>query len=255
MNMKLNQLLYLCPNLTKYLYLISILIISNSLSAYNVHLGDVIFSDPYSPNQKRNIDINGVIDDIIVTAKNVSKGFDLYPNTDQPNYLRLKVTLPPIDLNLQADEIVDYYVFTTKIYYGYDALHSSEAFTLSYSTDDDNSYTKVTDYLSAETENAQTTMSYTSDGDVTATQPPSGSPPEVHIVSYEIPVSVIGSITHLRYNVEASPGWSTTNGGNIVINEFDTSLSAEIVPEPSTYALLLGLMACVAIAYKKRINQ
>jgi hypothetical protein len=253
--MKRNQLFCLCPNLTKYIYLIFILIISNGLSAYNVHLGDVIFSDPHNPNQKRSTDLNGVIDDIIITTKRISSGFDLYPNANQPNYLRLKVTLPPIDLNLQVDEIVDYYVFTTKIYYGWDEEHSSEAFTLSYSSDDGNSYTKVTNYLSAETENTQTTMSYTSDGDVTATQPPTGSPLEVHIVSYEIPVSIIGSITHLRYNVEASPGWNPNNGGNIVINEFDTSLSAEIVPEPSTYALVLGLVACVAVAYKKRINR
>ena len=256
--MKFNKSLTSYPKFCKYIYLFSILVIHHSLSAVHVYnLGDIVFSDPLSSNQQSHIALEEVIDDIIVTQKFISAGFDPYPNTDQPNYLQLRIAGVPTNngLNLNANERVDYFIFTSSIYYSWDEEHATKAFNLSYSTDDAVSFTKVTDYISAETENAQTTISYNSDGDITATLAPVGSPLEVHRVAYRIEVSLSESITHLRYNVPVSPGWNTQNGGNICISEFDTSMSAqivEVIPEPSTYALLAGILTFAIIAYKKQ---
>ena len=58
-------------------------------------------------------------------------------------------------------------------------------------------------------------------------------------------------MTHLRYNLEAGAGWSTLTP-HVRISEFESTLFAEIVPEPSTYALLAGIVAFAFIAKRKR---
>ena len=234
------------------LCLVSILGISHSLSAYVNSLGDIRFSDPINPNQESGVPIDSVIDG----ALGSNFGFSLKPNIDQATYLQLRIAELP-NLNLQTGESVAYYSLRTSIHYSH-VDHAARTFTLSYSTDDAVSFTKISDYTSAENVRGSSSISYDSDGVVTASTQPTAGPNqfldflESHVVTFKIPANVVPSITHLRYNLPANAGWNTGADANIAISEFSSRLDAEIVPEPSTYALLAGFISFVFIAFKKR---
>ena len=239
-----------------FLFLGSILAISQSLSAYNTMIGDITFSDPVHPFQTDNIPLEEVIDGVIPSSMTSGvHGFSNLFKLHNATYLQLKVSLPSIALTLKPEESIDYYSFTTKIYYNWTNTSSTNGFTLSYSADDETTFTKIIDYVRAETENSPTTLSYNTNGDVTATEPTdnpqSGTPLIVHVVQYKIPTSILGTMTHLRYNLEAGAGWGTFDP-SVRISEFESTLNAEIIPESSTYALLAGIIAFAFIAKRKR---
>ena len=236
------------------LCLVSVLGINHSSSAYLKSLGNIKYSEPFNPNQESGVSIDPVIDG----SRRATLGFSLKPNIDQATYLQLRIAELPLQyLNLQAGESVAYYSLRTSIFYGH-VDYTARTFTLSYSTDDAVSFTTITDYTSAENERGSSSISYDTNGVVTAsTQPTAGPNPflgylETHVVTFKIPANVVQSITHLRYNLPANAGWITGVDANIAISEFETHLSAEIVPEPSTYALLLGFISFAFIAFKKR---
>ena len=246
------KLLSVRSNFSKcgFLFLGSILAINHSLFSYNLFIGDIKFSDPVHPNQTENLPLEEVIDGLIpLSMTSGVHGFNNLFHSDKPSYLQLKISLPtltinqvdqeftssPLDLNLKPTESVDYYSLTTRIYYSWSNDQSAKAFTLSYSTDDGTTFTKITDYTHTKAENSPTTLSYNTNGDLTATKPAdnprSGTPLIVHVVQYKIPTSILGTMTHLRYNLEAGAGWSTLNP-HVRISEFESTLFAEIIPEP-----------------------
>lgn len=266
------KLLSVRSNFSKcgFLFLGSIIAINHSLFSYNLFIGDITFSDPIHLSQTENLPLEGVIDGLIpLSMTSGVHGFNNLFHSHKPSYLQLEIALPlitinqvdqefapsPFDLNLKPTESVDYYSFTTRIYYNWTNTCSAKGFTLSYSTDDGTTFTKITDYIHAKAENSPTTLSYNTNGDITATKPKdnprSGTPLIVHVVQYKIPESILGTMTHLRYNLKAGAGWGTLNP-HVRISEFDSTLNAEIIPEPSTYAWLLGFISFVFIAFKKR---
>lgn len=211
-------------------------------SGVTLSLGNVNFSNPINPNQHEGWDLSEVVDGIIVTDHGVPGGFSLYPNTDVDNYLQLDVEIPAA--NLQAGQSIDYYIFNTSVYYSWNEYHSAKLFTMSCSTDGGATFTKITDYLSASTSDATSDLTYDTEGNLSSGQPADDAPLETHTFEYKVPTA----ITHLRYNLGPNAG----HFSNVVISEVTSTVSAEVIPEPSSYALIAGLIAFACIAYRRK---
>ncbi|PDH27316.1 MAG: hypothetical protein CNB76_00375 [Puniceicoccaceae bacterium MED-G32] len=85
-----------------------------------------------------------------------------------------------------------------------------------------------------------------SPGMITTTDPES-TPPS--IVIHTLVFKGNTPLEFLRLNTILNSGWTD---GSLVLNEVTGIVSAEIVPEPSTYALLAGIVAFAFIAKRKR---
>ena len=217
--------------------------LSTQVHAIQVPGESITFSNPVNPNQEGGWNLSEVVDGNIVTEAGVKSGWSVNGFIDQSNYLQLNVGLPTFTLN--PGQSIDYYTFNISLYYSWREDHAASAFTLSSSNDGIN-FVQITDILSASTNNANTELTFDSLGNFTATEPPEDAPLEVHNVEF----NVATDITHLRFNIGPNAGWSDFNP-NVTLSEFTGIASAEVVPEPSTYALIAGL-TCFAWVFALR---
>lgn len=216
--------------------------------AVQVPLGAINFSNPVNLNQQADWTLAEVVDGNIVTEKAVASGWGIFGSTNQSNYLQVNVDLPGLsEINLNPGQSIDYYTFSISLYYSWDVAHSASAFTLSSSNDGGVNFVQITDILSASTNNENSELTFDTAGNFTATQPPEDSPLEVHNVEFNI----ASDITHLRYNVGPYAGWTGITNGNVTISELAGIANAEVIPEPSTYALIAGL-TCFAWVFTLR---
>jgi hypothetical protein len=120
-------------------------------------------------------------------------------------------------------------------------LHSYQ---LSTQTASNTAFSVVTDYESL-TSTGGNTLSF--NNIITSTQPRPSSRNNVHTLR----LAIDEPLESLRLNA-LTQGWENQP---FILAEVSGIAEVMTVPEPSTYALLLGLVACMAVAYKKRINR
>ena len=157
---------------------------------------------------------------------------------------------------LAENQRVDYYTYSISLHNGWTERHSFREYTLSVrNSDDANDFNVVTNYESVTNRQSNTISVDNKRGTVTTTQPPGNSGIfDIHTLTFRSD-TVIDSIV---ITFAPIPGWGYGNeiGENFVLSEIKGTVTAEVseVPEPSTYALLLGFISFVVIAFKKRIK-
>ncbi|MDA0848381.1 MAG: hypothetical protein O2827_01335 [Verrucomicrobia bacterium] len=149
--------------------------------------------------------------------------------------------LPTLDPN-------QYYVY--KIYLGWtnNWRNDLQSYQLSTRTASDTSFSLATNFESLiSSATAGNTLSLDDNGVIDSTQPSIFSSNNRHTLHLAIddPIESL-KLTALAQGWESQP---------FILTECNGIVQVMTVPEPSAYALLLGLVTCVAIAYKKRINQ
>jgi hypothetical protein len=138
------------------------------------------------------------------------------------------------------------YLYKIVLSWSTDWQNDLQPYQLSTRTATDTSFSLATNFESLTT-SAGNTLSFDDAGVIDSTQPNMFSSNNGHTLHLAIddPIESL-KLTALAQGWESEPFILTECNGIVVVMT---------VPEPSTYALLLGLVACVAIAYKKRINQ
>lgn len=153
-------------------------------------------------------------------------------------------------LILDANQQVDYYTYTITLHSGQTSNYNLNNFSFSYSNGTSN--TTVTNYNSLSS-NHGGAINYNSEtGLVSGT---ASNQTAAHTVSFDVS-SDIKSITLSTPDAEGGQVLGPPYYGNWVLAEVTGTVTAEVsqVPEPSTYALLLGFISFVVIAFKKRIK-
>lgn len=147
-------------------------------------------------------------------------------------------------LTIEPDQQVDSYTYSITLHSGLSSDYNLNNFSFSYSNGISTSNTTVTTFNSL-TSNNRGTITSNAEGLVSAS---ASSVLAQHTVSFDVG-SDIQSIT---LNIPAAAG----QNGNWVLSEITGTVTAEVsqIPEPSAYALLLGFISFVVIAFKKRIK-
>ena len=173
--------------------------------------------------------------------------------------------------SLLAGESVSHYTYTINLYAGFSDDQSNphrdqnwliRAISLALGDPNSDNFTTITDYQSlSNTQVAQDhdhTISVDSNGLITTTEPNAIIFTDTYTVVFNSPTLV----NSLRFTAEnrpfvwngtgydgQNPGWS--NAGKFALTEITGSATADVVPEPSAYALILGLIA-LGFAFKRR---
>ena len=149
---------------------------------------------------------------------------------------------------LAPGQSVDYYTYTINLYMSYDSQHSLRKYSLSIKDLDTNQFSTIQNYESVSNAN-DNTISVDANGLITADQPEAGADLDIHTLVFKSN-KVTNSI--ILTTLARGGGWGTN--ANFVLSEVEGSVSAEVVPEPSDFALLLGLFSILYIRYKKRFK-
>ena len=156
------------------------------------------------------------------------------------------------DINIGANQILpvlkpnERYLYKIDLYWSTDWQNDLQSYQLSTRTATDTSFSLATNF-ELMTTNAGNTLSFNDAGVIESTQPNRFSGNNGHTLH----LAIDDPIESLKLTALAQ-GWENEP---FILTECNGIVEVMTVPEPSTYALLLGLVACVAIAYKKRINQ
>lgn len=156
------------------------------------------------------------------------------------------------DINIGANQILpvlkpnERYLYKIVLSWSTDWQNDLQSYQLSTRTATDTSFSLATNF-ELMTTNSGNTLSFNDAGVIESTQPNRFSRNNAHTLH----LAIDDPIESLKLTALAQ-GWENEP---FILTECNGIVEVMTVPEPSTYALLLGLMACVAIAYKKRINQ
>lgn len=145
-------------------------------------------------------------------------------------------------LTLESGQIVDKYIYSITLHSGLSSNYNLNKFSFSYS--DGTTKTNITSFSNLST-NTGGTISPDANGLVTAEE---SNAMAQHTVTFDVS-SDIKSIT---LNIPTGAGQNATDNDNWVLSEVTGTVSAEVVPEPSTYALIAGLIAFTCVAYRKK---
>lgn len=156
---------------------------------------------------------------------------------------------------LTANESVDYYTYTFSFYYGEDELLTLSSFSLDAQIGESKNYVRITNYESLTSTLAGQTLTSDEAGIISRNEPGS-STTMLHTMAFRTD----SDITNLRayipptliFHEPYQAIWPEIS--NIHFAEITCSATAEVVPEPSTYAFFVGMIAFLFIAYQKRAN-
>ena len=147
---------------------------------------------------------------------------------------------------LPALENNQHYVYSIILSWTGNWRNDLQSYQLSTQTATDTAFSLATNFESLTTSGGNT-LSFDDAGIITSTQPSPFSGNNGHTLR----LAIDEPIESLRLTA-LTQGWETQP---FILTEASGIVHVMTVPEPSTYALLLGLVACVAVAYKKRINR
>ena len=149
-------------------------------------------------------------------------------------------------LSLNPDQQVDYYTYSITLHSGLSYDYNLNRFSFSYSNGTSN--TTVTNYNSLSSNQGSISANSTN-GLVSAAA--SGL-----LAAHTVSFNVNSDIKSITLNTPADSAGQNSIRGNWVLSEVTGTVTAEVsqVPEPSTYALLLGFISFVLVAFKKRIK-
>lgn len=216
--------------------------------AVSVDLGNVDFSNPiasaYQSDAATTIDGNfgGLLDAHgWSTAKGVSD-----PNLDLPHTIEWDFSV--IQPELTSSQSVEYYTYTVSIYYRWAPFNSLSSFTIDANLNQNGTtYNRITNFVSLESNSSIQTLSAAEDGTITGNAPDNDNDPQlIHSIAF----STDSEIRSLRINTPARA--SFTDIGHFGIAEVTGTATAEVVPEPSTYALITGLATLAFIAFRRK---
>lgn len=148
---------------------------------------------------------------------------------------------------LAQDEKVNFFTYTIDLYMGYDKDHSLRQYHVNVRDVDSTTYSTITNYESV-SNTEDNTISVDENGVINAEQPKADAGLDIHTLVFKSSKRAHSIILTTHAN---KGGWGTSN--NFVLSEIEGSVTAEVVPEPSTYALLLGCITFFGgLALKKR---
>lgn len=149
-------------------------------------------------------------------------------------------------LSLNPDQQVDYYTYSITLHSGSSYDYNLNRFSFSYSNGTSN--TTVTNYNSLSSNQGSISANSTN-GLVSAAA--SGL-----LAAHTVSFNVNSDIKSITLNTPADSAGQNSIRGNWVLSEVTGTVTAEVsqIPEPSTYALLLGFISFVLVAFKKRIK-
>ena len=149
-------------------------------------------------------------------------------------------------LSLNPDQQVDYYTYSITLHSGLSYDYNLNRFSFSYSNGTSN--TTVTNYNSLSSNQGSISANSTN-GLVSAAA--SGL-----LAAHTVSFNVNSDIKSITLNTPADSAGQNSIRGNWVLSEVTGTVTAEVsqIPEPSTYALLLGFISFVLVAFKKRIK-
>ena len=149
-------------------------------------------------------------------------------------------------LSLNPDQQVDYYTYSITLHSGLSKDYNLNSFSFSYSNGTSN--TAVTNYNSLTSNQGSISVNSTN-GLVSA------APSDI-LAAHTVSFNVNSDIKSITLNTPADSAGQNSIRGNWVLSEVTGTVTAEVsqVPEPSTYALLLGFISFVLVAFKKRIK-
>ena len=150
-------------------------------------------------------------------------------------------------LSLNPDQQVDYYTYSITLHSGLSYDYNLNRFSFSYSNGTSN--TTVTNYNSLSSNHGGTIFFDSNNDHVVAS---ASDVLAAHTVSF----NVNSDIKSITLNTPSDSAGQNPIRGNWVLSEVTGTVTAEVsqVPEPSTYALLLGFISFVLVAFKKRIK-
>ena len=151
-------------------------------------------------------------------------------------------------LTLSGEQSLEYYTYSISLHFGWTDTHSLREYSLSAGVPNDVNI--ITNYESVSNLGTNT-ISVDDNGTITTTQPPLNSGIlDVHTLNFRSN-TIINAIS---IEIATIPGWGAgeNHGTNFLLTEITGSVTAEVVPEPSTYALLTGLIAFTSIAYRRK---
>lgn len=156
---------------------------------------------------------------------------------------------------LDPDERV-IYTYTVKIHTGTDyhwtfSNYTLRNYSLALGDPDSSDFTVIKDYESVTNTLASSTISVNANGLIQTTEPSGVNNIDTHTLVF----TSITLANQLRLIApEETGGWGSYpfNEDIFTLNEIIGSIDADVVPEPSTYALILGLMVLGFVALKRR---
>ncbi|MDG1701381.1 MAG: hypothetical protein P8I61_00500 [Opitutae bacterium] len=233
--------------ITQYSLILACLCISQLAHAIATPLGSLTFTNPTATSRQEaageTIDGNlGGVADAHGWSTSVGGSDD---RVNQAHTISWDISTPT--LTLTANESVDYYTYTFSFYYGWDELPTLSSFSLDAQIGESTNYVRITNYDSLTSTLAGQTLTSDEAGIISGNEPGS-STTLLHTMAFRTD----SDITNLRANLPPTPSW--TGIGHIHFAEITGSATAEVVPEPSTYAFFVGMIAFLFIAYQKRAN-
>lgn len=164
-------------------------------------------------------------------------------DTGVAHWVQWEVDTPEITLNPGQSE--DYLTMALTLYWGGNTEHLPSSYTMSYSSDSAGSFTTFNNYNSITNTSPDITLTVDADGTINVSTPTESTDPDHHTLN----MNYDRAITHIRLDIPAFAGHNSA--GNVILSEIEGTATAEVIPEPSTYALMAGLVSLVWVARRK----
>lgn len=225
--------------------------ISPDSQAVTLSLGSLPLTEPTTTStatyEQIDTSASETIDGIFGTV-GILNGWGIADETDMSHMIQWTWQNDPIPQpTLAPGQSVAYYTYTLHLNFGYGNQHSLRTYSLlANDHPDNNDLLVVKDYQSVSNKESNTISVDTTHGIITTTRPSVIGHLDTHTLVFRTRSNQL--IDHLAISLQATPGWG--DNGNFILSEITGSLSAEIVPEPATYALLLGCITAFGIALR-----
>lgn len=220
------------------LFLLTFLCINHTIQAQTVISNPLVFENAvasytYSPEQGPGATIDGIL------GQRATRSGWYVPNTNSERPT-ISWDLTDHAPTLTPDQTVDFYTYTIELHIGYTEKYSFKEYSLLANNN------LITDYTDL-TANFNNITLFNNGGTITSSDPETFGSGDIY-ASFSHTFTSESIVSTLQLNVDQGWWW---NNGTILLSEITGTGSATVVPEPSTYALLIGLFAFVFITYRK----